>query len=118
MCIYIYGTEEYLITILGTFVYMKQVHIGKEIREVFDKKGYTVAEFARRINKSRENIYSIFNRKTIDTGLLLKISEVLEHDFFRLFTSNTDDTKEIERLREENKLLREVNSLLKAKAKK
>ena len=97
---------------------MKQIDIGKQIKEVFDEKGFTVAEFARRINKSRENIYSIFNRKTIDTGLLLKISEVLEYDFFKIYTSNTDDAKDIERLKEENRLLREVNTLLKAKNKK
>lgn len=101
-----------------TFVYMKQIHIGKQIKEVFDKKGFTVTEFAKRINKSRENVYSIFKRKTIDTGLLYIISKVLEHDFFTLYLSNSDGNKEIERLKEENKLLREVNMLLKEKKKK
>jgi transcriptional regulator with XRE-family HTH domain len=96
------------------FAYMKPVHIGKQIKEVFEKRGYTVAEFARRINMSRENVYSIFKRKTIDTGLLLNISKVLEHDFFVLYlTLNTDINKELERLKEENRLLREVNLLLK-----
>ncbi|MES2396332.1 MAG: helix-turn-helix domain-containing protein [Bacteroidota bacterium] len=95
---------------------MKQIHIGKQIKEVFDKKGFTVTEFAKRINKSRENIYSIFKRKTIDTGLLQIISGVLEYDFFTLYSSN-DSSIEIERLQEQNKLLREMNSLLKSKVK-
>jgi hypothetical protein len=118
MCILIYYCNKGLGTFLMNFAYMKQIHVGKQIKEVFDKKGFTVAEFARRINKSRENVYSIFKRKTIDTGLLSTISKVLEYDFFSLYISNSDGSKELERLKEENKLLREVNSLLKEKKKK
>lgn len=98
---------------------MKQVNIGKQIKDVFDKKGFTVTEFAKRINKSRENMYSIFKRKTIDTGLLTTISIILEYDFFKLYNlSNEDDKKELERLKAENTLLWEVNNLLKTKSKK
>jgi IS30 family transposase len=98
---------------------MKQVNIGKHIKDAFDKKGFTVTEFAKRINKSRENVYHIFKRKTIDTGLLTTISAILEHDFFKLYTSsNTNENKELERLKVENALLREVNTLLKKKSKK
>jgi transcriptional regulator with XRE-family HTH domain len=57
-------------------------HIGLEIRKVLKKNGMTVSEFARRINSSRENAYSIFKRKSIDTELLQTISAVLGHDFF------------------------------------
>lgn len=84
------------------------VHIGNKIKQIFDKKGMTVSEFGRRINKSRENVYDIFRRKSIDTGLLEKISEVLEYDFFQHFTSLQ---KEIKKLQEENRLLKELNAL-------
>jgi transcriptional regulator with XRE-family HTH domain len=94
---------------------MKDIHIGKKIKEVFEKKGFTVTEFARRINKSRENIYGIFKRKTIDTGLLLTISKVLDHDFFKYYISGKEEILEIERLTSENKLLKELNKLLKEK---
>jgi transcriptional regulator with XRE-family HTH domain len=57
-------------------------HIGSEIRKVLKKNGMTVSEFARRINSSRENAYSIFKRKSIDTDLLQTVSTVLSHDFF------------------------------------
>ena len=57
------------------------VNYGQEIRKVLKKRGMTVAEFARRIHKSRENAYDIFTRKSVDTDLLRTISQVLEYDF-------------------------------------
>ena len=92
---------------------MEEIHIGQRIKEVFDTKGITVTEFARRINKSRENIYSIFSRKTIDTGLLLTISRVLDFDFFELFSRNNYVlSEEVQKLKEENRLLKDYNTLL------
>jgi hypothetical protein len=92
---------------------MEEIHIGQKIKEVFDTKGISVTEFARRINKSRENMYSIFSRKTIDTGLLLAISQVLEFDFFRLYSkSNYVLQEEVQKLREENLLLKDYTTLL------
>jgi transcriptional regulator with XRE-family HTH domain len=81
------------------------IHIGNKIKQVFTKKGMTVSEFGRRINKSRENVYSIFKRKTIDTGLLQKISDVLEYDFFQYYTPLKD---EVVKLKKENALLKEI----------
>jgi len=57
------------------------INYGQEIRKVLKKRGMTVAEFARRINKSRENAYDIFTRKSLDTDLLRTISQVLEYNF-------------------------------------
>ena len=88
--------------------------IGAQIREIVEKRGMTVTEFAKRINKSRENAYSIFSRKTIDTGLLKLISEVLTYDFFKQFSTEyltllatyEQTLTEIEMLRDYNQLLR------------
>jgi transcriptional regulator with XRE-family HTH domain len=55
-------------------------HYGLEIKKLLKKRGMTVTEFARRINKSRENVYNIFTRKSLDIELLNTISQVLEHD--------------------------------------
>ena len=98
---------------------MNEINIGEKIKLVLESKGLTVTEFARRINKSRENIYSIFTRKTIDTGLLQSISTVLEYDFFQLYLSSTLESQEkIDRLSEENRMLKELNGLLKEKIEK
>ena len=61
----------------------KNVHYGQEVKKRFKQRGMTVAEFARRINRSRNTVYSIFRREFIDLQLLHDISEVLEFDFIR-----------------------------------
>ncbi|NBX39464.1 MAG: XRE family transcriptional regulator [Flavobacteriia bacterium] len=93
---------------------MEEMHIGEKIKKVLESKGITVTEFAKRINKSRENIYSIFTRKTIDTGLLQSISRVLDYDFFvHLSTTHYKLSQEIQLLKEEIRLLKDYNKLLK-----
>lgn len=88
------------------------VHIGNKIKAVVTKKGMTVSEFGRRINKSRENVYSIFKRKSIDTALLTSIGKVLEYDFFQYYTNlATENTK----LKEENDTLKEMVKFLQSK---
>lgn len=44
---------------------------------------HTVTWLAKRLNCHRVNVYDIFNRSTIDTELLRRISLVLGHDFFQ-----------------------------------
>ena len=43
------------------------------------------------INTSKQNIYGIYKRRTIDTGLLKKISQALEWDFFALYTDSVGE---------------------------
>lgn len=58
-----------------------RMHIGHLIKEVFDEKGISVTEFARRINCARPNVYSIFERYDIGVEQLIDISEALDHNF-------------------------------------
>ena len=89
-------------------------HIGAQIREIVEKRGMTVTEFAKRINKSRENAYSIFSRKTIDTGLLVLIGEVLSFDFFKQYSTDYRLLEgNYEQNLAENRMLRDYNLLLK-----
>jgi len=111
-----------------------KVHIGKKIREAVKKSGMSVTQFASRINYSRRNIYSIFEKESVDTSLLIKISEVLEQDFFVHYSSNSkrhnpgevaepSEAKEygenrIRELIKEIEYLKEINSLLKIQVEK
>lgn len=57
------------------------LHIGGLVKSVFDASGTTVSEFARRINCERTNVYKIFDRRTIDVELFVRISEILNYNF-------------------------------------
>lgn len=59
------------------------VHIGQKIEELVRVKRFPIVEFARMINTTRNNVYNIFSRESIDTELLRKICKILEFDFFQ-----------------------------------
>jgi predicted transcriptional regulator len=90
------------------------MHIGKEIERVYNEKGLKIAIFAEKLGTFKDNIYKIFKREDISTSLLLKISEILEFDFFKFYTkhNNTDNTQ-IDYLITENKLLKDQVDLQK-----
>ena len=74
-----------IVTIFKTMNFTFVVHIGQKIKTVVEEKRFPINDFAIQINKSRTVVYNIFSRKTIDTGLLQKISIVLEHNFFSYY---------------------------------
>ncbi len=58
------------------------MHIGERIAQILHEKEITVVSFAQQLCYTRANIYKILSKKSIDTDLLLRISAILEHDFF------------------------------------
>jgi len=66
------------------------IHIGKIIKETLKSKNIDVADFANKINYTRGNAYKIFNKKSIDTDLLLKISKVLDENLFFHFITEDE----------------------------
>lgn len=65
-----------------------KIHLGKEIRQRLDAKRKTVVWFSRQLNCSRTNVYKIFEKEHLDTGLLARISGILEYDFFALLSED------------------------------
>ena len=63
------------------------VHIGKEIRKKLKEQRHTVVWFAHQLSCSRTNIYKIFEKPNLDTALLMRISLILDHDFFIHFSN-------------------------------
>ena len=76
------------------FAGMTKVNIGQKIKNVVESSGLSAADFAKKINRSRDVAYKIFNKENLDTGLLKKISVVLEHDFFSYFSDDLPIVKE------------------------
>ena len=61
------------------------LHIGQQIEKKYQESGLKLSEFAKRLDTSTRNIYSIFGRADINSAQLKKISEILEFDFFTLY---------------------------------
>lgn len=60
-----------------------KLHLGQEIRRIVDDKGISQAEFARSLGIQRQNIKKmVFERESLDSDLLQKISQVLECNLF------------------------------------
>lgn len=59
------------------------IHIGELIKEQMEVQGRTASWLAKSLSCTRINIYDIYKRNTIDTELLLKISQLLGYNFFQ-----------------------------------
>ncbi len=62
---------------------MEEIHIGNMIRQELKRQGRTVTWFAAAIHSDRSNTYKMLKKPSIDLALLIKISELLGHDFLR-----------------------------------
>ena len=78
------------------------ITIGYQIEKILRERRMSVSEFAEKINTNRNNFYYIFKRKTIDTGLLEKISNVLGYNFFKSYNSELNDYSLIKESNDEN----------------
>lgn len=66
---------------------VENLHIGHFIRNKLQEQGRTVTWLARQIPCTRNHIYKIFQKPTIDTALLLRISCVMDYNFFLMIFS-------------------------------
>jgi hypothetical protein len=73
------------------------VHIGHLIKARLKKNGMSVSEFARRLNTSRGNIHSMFNRASIQTNTLGEISKILNYDFFSHYTPVSTEVESLKK---------------------
>ena len=55
--------------------------IGKLIEDEVRRQGWKMGDFAEKIYCTRENVYALFKRYTIDVAQLQLISKVLNHNF-------------------------------------
>jgi len=65
------------------------MHIGKRIKEVVDQRGMSTQELATRIGKVRQTVSGYFKKEDLETGMLQKISEALDYDFFQYYKNPT-----------------------------
>ncbi len=80
----------YLCVLLTLTVMGAPVEIGQKIKEVFDNRHMKLTDFADELGTVRQNVYRIFRKRHLDTGLLLKISQVLHHNFFQYYVDSPE----------------------------
>lgn len=64
----------------------EEPHIGHLIKAELRKQGRTITWLASQLGYSRQNVYKLFERRWIYTDLLLKISDIMGHDFFKCYS--------------------------------
>ena len=69
------------------------IHVGRMIEAELRRQDRTVSWLARSICHERSSIYKIFSRKSVDVYLLLRISILLNHDFFLDISSAINSRK-------------------------
>lgn len=57
-------------------------HIGTLIKAELERQERSISWFARKLSCDRSNVYRLFQKESIDTRLLVRISLLLDHDFF------------------------------------
>ena len=62
---------------------IKDVHIGQMIQDELNRQGRTVNWLAKGVYCEKSNVYKMFKRKSIDMVQLMKICEVLNHNFLK-----------------------------------
>lgn len=64
-----------------------QIHIGHLIREELRRQGHNNEWLADRIGVCPRTLQRIYNKPSIDTQQLLRISQALRTDFFHPYTA-------------------------------
>ena len=66
----------------------KQIHIGKLITDRMAEQGMELDELSKKLGSSVRITGTLLNNEDINCRLLLKISKILEYDFFRIYSMN------------------------------
>lgn len=69
------------------------IHIGELIRRELIKQHHSATWFAKEMAFSRTSIYKLFDKPSIDTDILIRISIVLKTDFFKVYSQELEKIK-------------------------
>ena len=64
-----------------------EIHIGRLIQEQLKADQRSVSWLAKQIPCTRNHLYKIFRKPSIDCALLLRISRVMQFNFFRYYAA-------------------------------
>ncbi len=61
----------------------KAIHVGRMIEQEMLRQEKSTHWLAHEINHERSSVYKIYHRESLDVKLLIRISRLLNHDFFK-----------------------------------
>lgn len=59
------------------------MHIGKLIKQKLAEQGKTTLWLAQELSYNRTTMYKIYDKASLDTQMLLRISRIMKYDFFK-----------------------------------
>ena len=59
----------------------EKIHIGALVKKFVKENNINASELARKLGKTRQNLYDLYKRDDIGVKELLSISKVLNHNF-------------------------------------
>ena len=62
---------------------MKAIHVGQMIEQEMLRQEKSTHWLANEINRERSSVYKIYHRESVDVTMLIRISVILNHDFFK-----------------------------------
>lgn len=73
----------------------KSIHVGRMVVIEMLRQEKKASWLAREVNRERSSVYKMFTRQSLDVDMLIQISVLLKHDFFkdiseRVFGSQDD----------------------------
>lgn len=74
----------------------KMKPIGQLIKEELIKQERSVSWFARKLSCDRTNIYRLFQKNSIDTGLLVRISIILKRNFLQELSEEINNSAQMQ----------------------
>lgn len=63
------------------------MHIGSLIKQKVREQKKTSVWLAQSLSCSRTNVYKLYDKKSVDTDVLIRISKILDFDFFSLYST-------------------------------
>ncbi len=73
-------------------IYSGNIHIGRLIEAQLKRDERSVSWLARQIPCTRNHVYKIFRKASLDCALLLRISKVMQFNFFQYYTQQVSET--------------------------
>ena len=84
----------------------KSIHVGRMVVIEMLRQEKKASWLAREVNRERSSVYKMFARNSLDVGMLIQISLLLNHDFFKDISERVFGAQQME-----NKVKNEMNTI-------